>query len=175
MFLGPYTMGGDFRDAGIVGMTRFIEKVWRCTQVASGSDDYNEERERRRHRTIAKVDDDISELRYNTAISTLMEFARDLDHEGADARPSDVKILLQLLAPFAPYVTEELWEGIGGTGSIHDSSWPDHDVELAAAQQVTVALQVNGKVRDTLEVNAGTDEETLRKLALESPRIKAIL
>jgi leucyl-tRNA synthetase len=173
MFLGPYTMGGDFRDAGIVGMTRFIEKVWRCTQVAAGSDDYDEARERRRHRTIAKVDDDISELRYNTAIATLMEFARDLDHEGADARPSDVKILLQLLAPFTPYVAEELWERTGSSGSIHDSSWPEYDVELAALQQVTIALQVNGKVRATLEVNAGTDEETLRKLALEHPRIAA--
>jgi len=175
MFLGPYTMGGDFRDAGIVGMTRFIEKVWRCAHVAAGSDDYDEERERRRHRTIAKVDDDISELRYNTAIATLMEFARDLDHEGAGARPSDVKILLQLLAPFAPYVTEELWERTGGAGSIHDSVWPDFDVELAAALQVTVALQVNGKVRATLEVDAGTDEETLRKLALEHPRITAAI
>ena len=156
-------------------MTRLIEKVWRCAHVASGSDEYDEPRERRRHRIIAKVDDDISELRYNTAIASLMEFARDLDHEKADARPGDVKTLLQLLAPFAPYVTEELWERTGGEGSIHDSHWPEHDLELAAAQQVTIALQVNGKVRATVEVDAGTDQETLIKLALEHPRIAALV
>jgi leucyl-tRNA synthetase len=175
MFLGPYTAGGDFRDAGIVGMTRFVEKVWRCAHVAAGPDDHDETRERRRHRVIAKVDDDIGELRYNTAIATLMEFARDLDHEGEQARRGDVKTLLQLLAPFAPYVAEELWERTGGEGSIHDSAWPVHDPGLAAAQQVTIALQVNGKVRATLEVDAGTDQETLTALALEHPRIGAAL
>ena len=84
MYLGPYTLGGDFREKGIAGMPRFLNRVWRATQRATVDDLHDEAKERRRHRLIKTVEDDIAELRYNTAISQLMEFARDLDHEFVD-------------------------------------------------------------------------------------------
>ena len=115
MYLGPYTIGGDFRDKGIAGMTRFINRMWRATQLATDVDTHDEVRERRRHRLIKPSRRTSRELRYNTAIAQFMEFARDLDHEAASgtARRIDAETLLKLLAPFAPFVTEELWDRIG--------------------------------------------------------------
>ncbi|MGA8522638.1 MAG: leucine--tRNA ligase [Candidatus Dormiibacterota bacterium] len=178
MYLGPYTLGGDFRDKGITGMTRFINRTWRATQLATGSDVSDETRERRRHRLIKQVEEDIAELRYNTAIAYLMEFARDLDHECSHrtARRIDAETLLHLLAPFAPFVTEELWERTGHEGSVHErGTWPAYDAELAARQRATVAITVNGKRRGELDVDAGTSEATLVAMALAHPRVVALL
>ena len=178
MSLGPYTVGGDFSDEAIAGMPRFLHRVWRASQLASVDDAYDEPKERRRHRLIKRVDDDIAELRYNTAISFLMEFARDVDQEaaGGTARRIDAETLLKLLAPFAPFITEELWERTGHDGSVHDrGTWPAYDAELARPQRVTVAVSVNGKRRAEIEVDAGASEDDLRRLALEQPRIVALL
>jgi leucyl-tRNA synthetase len=178
MYLGPYTLGGDFRDKGIAGMTRFINRTWRATQLANGADVTDETRERRRHRLIKQVEDDIAELRYNTAIAYLMEFARDLDHESSDGtgRRIDADTLLKLLAPFAPFVTEELWERTGHEESVHArGTWPSYDAELAAPQRASVAITVNGKRRGEIDVDAGTSEARLTELALAHPRVVELL
>ena len=178
MYLGPYTAGGDFRDAGISGMTRFLNRVWRLAQLATSDDAHDETRERRRHRVIKNVDGDIAELGYNTAIAFLMEFARDVDHEAArgEARRIDAETLLLLLAPFAPFITEELWQRMGHEGSVHArGGWPVHDERLARPQHVAVAVQINGKVRAQLDAEAGTPADDLRRLALEQPRIVELL
>ena len=114
MFLGPYTEGGDFRDDGIKGVSRFLDRVWRVTQQAHGQQQ-DDERERRRHRLIATVGERYAELSYNTAISFLMEYSHALGREADEgtARRIDAETLLQLLAPLAPHITEELWEQLG--------------------------------------------------------------
>ncbi|MGA7987411.1 MAG: leucine--tRNA ligase [Candidatus Dormiibacterota bacterium] len=178
MYLGPYTLGGDFRDKGIAGMTRFINRTWRATQLAQVADPGNDVKERRRHRVIKQVEDDIAELRYNTAIAHLMEFARALDHEATagGGRRVDAETLLKLLAPFAPFVTEELWNRLGHETSVHErGTWPAYDSELAAPQRATVAITVNGKRRAEIEVDAGTAESTLKELALAQPRVVELL
>jgi leucyl-tRNA synthetase len=127
---------------------------------------------------IKQVEEDIAELRYNTAIAYLMEFARDLDHECSDgkARRVDAETLLKLLAPFAPFVTEELWERTGHEGSVHErGTWPAYDAELAAPQRATVAITVNGKRRAELDVGAGTSEAGITALALAHPRVMELL
>jgi leucyl-tRNA synthetase len=178
MYLGPYTLGGDFRDKGITGMTRFINRTWRATQLATEDDIGDDAKERRRNRLIKQVEEDIAELRYNTAIAYLMEFARDLDHECSDgkARRVDAETLMKLLAPFAPFVTEELWERTGHDGSVHErGTWPAYDAELAAPQRATVAITVNGKRRGELDVDAGTSEAGITALALAHPRVVELL
>jgi leucyl-tRNA synthetase len=176
MFLGPYSQGGDFRDDGVAGITRFLGRVWRSVLLA-GTDTADEARERRRHRLIAGVQERYEELRYNTAIALLMEFADALDEEAAagTARRQDAEILLQLLAPLAPHLTEELWERTGHRGSIHDGHWPEHDPALAAALEVTIAVQVNGRLRTTMQVPAGTPAAELEQRALALPRITELL
>jgi leucyl-tRNA synthetase len=106
-----------------------------------------------------------------------MEFADALSREAAagTARRVDAETLLQLLAPLAPHITEELWERTGHRGSIHDSRWPHYDSELAAEQQVTVVVQVNGKMRDQMQVDAGLDPGELERRARGLPRIAALL
>jgi leucyl-tRNA synthetase len=181
MFMGPYTKGGDFRDEGIVGIVRFVERVWRAVQRAAPARDAAAaaelERERRRHRLIAAVDERIAGHAYNTAIALLMTFARELDREAATgcARRSDAVTLLKLLAPLAPHLTEELWERTGEPGSVHDPGWPAHDPELAAASIVTVPVALNGKRRATVEVPAGTPPDELERQALALPRIAELL
>jgi leucyl-tRNA synthetase len=178
MYLGPYTLGGDFREKGIAGMPRFLNRVWRATQRATDGDLHDEVKERRRHRLIKLVEDDIAELRYNTAIAQLMEFARDLDHESTTGtgRRADAETLLKLLAPFAPFVTEELWERTRHVDSVHArGTWPSYDAELAVPLRVTVAITVNGKRRGELEVDAGTSEAGLTAQALAHPRVVELL
>jgi leucyl-tRNA synthetase len=177
LFLGPYDLGGDFRDEGIAGAVRFLNRVWRATQAATADDADDEQRERRRHRVVAQVSERMEDLRYNTAIALLMTFAEELNAEAGAGRGRrvDAETLLQLLAPLAPHLTEELWERTGHQGSIHHSRWPAFDPELAAAQQVTVAIQVNGKKRAEMVVPAGTPGEELERLALALPRVQEVL
>jgi leucyl-tRNA synthetase len=178
MYLGPYTLGGDFRDKGIAGMTRFINRTWRATQLATGADVDDDVKERRRHRLVKQVGGDIAELRYNTAIALLMEFARDLDHEASagTGRRIDAETLLKLLAPFAPFVTEELWDRLGHDTSVHErGTWPAYDEAVAAPQRATIAITVNGKRRAELEVDAGTPERALSEQALAHPRVVELL
>jgi len=177
MFLGPYSEGGDFSDKGIRGISRFLERVWRAAQMATAEDSADEARERRRHQLIARVEERFAELQYNTAIAFLMEFSHELDAEAQAGRGRrvDAETLLQLLAPFAPHITEELWERTGHGTSIHDSGWPQWDPELAAAQQVTVVVQVNSKKRATMSVPAGLSRSELEERARTEPRIVEIL
>jgi leucyl-tRNA synthetase len=172
MFLGPFSEGGDWRDDGIKGLSRFLSRVWQTVPKATstGSD---KDRERMRHRVIKGVTEDIPELRYNTALAKLMQFSHQL--EGDDARKVDAETMVQLLAPFAPHLAEELWEGLGNQESVFDSTWPEFDPELAKASRVTIAVQVNGKTRATFDVDAGTAEDELEKLALEQPKIREML
>lgn len=174
MFLGPFLDGGDWRDDGMRGMTRFLDRVF--SVVANVQDTVVESQEilRRRHSLIARVDKEISNLRYNTAIALLMEFTRDLSHEKS-VHPQDARTLLVLLAPFAPYSSEELWHELGEKQSIHRSQWPVADMELAREQDVTVAVQINGKVREQMIVASGTPENALQEAALALPRIRDLL
>jgi len=123
------------------------------------------------------VTERVEEFRYNTAIALMMSFVDELTSDVAAgvARRVDAETLLQLLAPFAPHITEELWERTGHSGSIHHSQWPSFDPSLAAAQEVTVAVQVNGKRRAELTVPAGLDAGELQRRALELPRIAEVL
>jgi len=178
MSLGPYTEGGDFRDDAIAGITRLLNRVWRSAQLASVDEAQNLDKERRRHRFIKQMDADIADLHYNTAISAVHVFAKAIDNEATagGARRIDAETLLRCLAPFAPYITEELWERMGHDESVHEAgSWPEHDDALTAEMAVTVAIQVNGKLRDQMEVPAGTAEERLGSLALSRPRIETML
>src|SRR5579884_666140 len=178
LFLGPYELGGDFRDEGIAGAVRFLNRVWRIGDAERFTDDpADDRRERRRHALVKGVTERLETLRYNTAIALLMSFADEVSGEAAEgrARRADVETLLQLLAPLAPHLTEELWERTGHTGSIHHSRWPDYDEALASAQEVTVSVQVNGKPRSTMVVPAGTAREDLERRARELPRMRELL
>lgn len=169
-FIGPFGMGGDFRDTGIAGTNRFINRIWALAQQPTTDRDLTKEEAFVLHKTIKKVTEDIEVLHYNTAIAAVMELTNFMQKQDTLAK-TIVRILLQLLAPFAPHVTEELWQKIGQDGSIHTSSWPVFDESLLAQDVVTIAIQINGKTRATLEVAADASEETLRSLIQKNDKL----
>ncbi|MEK7667259.1 MAG: leucine--tRNA ligase [Gemmatimonadota bacterium] len=171
MFLGPYQEGGDFRDAGIVGIRRFLEKVWGLVERAGartprrpgeqgdaheGTAAGGDELLRHLHRTIQRVTADTEGLAYNTAIAAMMEYVNAVqkgEPTGALLEP-----LVVMLAPYAPHFAEECWERLGHDTSVMDAAWPAFDPALSVEEQVEFVVQVNGKVRARLMLARGTPE-----------------
>jgi leucyl-tRNA synthetase len=172
MFLGPFQEGGDFRDEGIIGIRRFLEKVWALVhEAAKNGESAVEAVKQKLHRTIRKVTADTAELQYNTAIAAMMEYVNEMRERGAASREL-LEPLVIMLAPYAPHVAEELWEVLGGRGSVFDQRWPAFDERLASAGDVEIAIQVNGKLRSRLIVPRGMAEKDVvaRVLADEAVR-----
>ena len=174
-FLAPLEVGGDFRDNGILGITRFLDRIWKKGEMVTKekAKKTDPRAEKALHKAIKKVTEDIEFLRYNTAISALMIALNEL--EGVSVRVSDWKQFVQLLAPFAPYLAEELWMASGEKKSIHRSDWPSHDEQHLIESTVTIVLQINGKVRDSVEVVRGSSQREVEKLALDREKIKAYM
>ena len=173
MFIGPMDGYPDFRDTGIEGMRRFIEKVWQLFQITNYKLQITNENDAREilikmHQTIKKVTEDIEKFHYNTAISAIMEFVNLLRDKTQNSKLKTQKsnmrcaewdealeVLVKLLAPFAPYMTEEIWvDVLGEKFSIHTSAWPKFVPELVKEETVTIAVQVDGKLRATLKRKA---------------------
>jgi len=181
MFLGPFQEGGDFRETGIVGIRRFLEKVWALAHEAAAltpgaSPALPKKIERKLHQTIRKVTADTESLDYNTAIAAMMEYVNELRDEGSGTRRG-LAPLIVMLAPYAPHLAEELWELLGSTGgerggSVFDERWPDYDERLATAGDVEIAVQVNGKLRSRLTVPRGLAQDDVVARALADDSVK---
>lgn len=166
MFLGPYEQGGDFRDQGISGVRRFLERLWSSALAAESADSPDEAVLRKLHQTIRKVGEDIQRLSYNTAIAAMMEYMNALRSGERIPHRSEVEPLVQLVSPFAPHIAEELWERLGKEGSVFDGGWPEFDAELARDEMVTLAVQVGGKLRGTIQVPVDVSEGAALTAAL---------
>jgi leucyl-tRNA synthetase len=177
MFLGPYQEGGDFRDAGISGIRRFLDKVWSLVEGVRDEAEPTGPDEaglvRLMHRTVQKVTHDTAGLCYNTAIAAMMEYVNAL--RAGRASRALVEPLVVLLAPFAPHLAEELWERLGHSESVMDASWPSFDSKLALADEVELVVQVNGKVRARLKLPRGTAEEEAVEAAKADPAVRKLL
>ena len=179
MFLAPWEQGGDFRDTGIRGITRFLERVWKLAQEVKGRTQKikNEKLSRAIHRTIKKVSEDIENLQYNTAISALMILLNEYEAEADALGAGDIKIFLKLLAPLAPHITEELWQAAKSKEfkSIHLEPWPQYDPKLIQEHTFELVIQVNGKVRGRIIMPAGASEDAARASALAIESVKHYL
>jgi len=185
MFIGPWEQGGDWSDTGISGMSRWLNRVWNLVldgYTEMGGTDREQaltELRRTTHQTIRKVGDDIERFRFNTMIAALMEFTNFLTKvKEAGAVPEtdwreSIDSLLLLLAPSEPHIADELWERTGHAGSIHSQDWPEWDAELARDEEVTLIVQVNGKLRDRIAVPVTISEDDARQLVFDSPKVKA--
>ena len=185
MFIGPWDQGGPWSDVGINGAARWLNRVWHIATrdpkaLDSGAPDADSVRATQRllHQTVRKCHNDLDRFKFNTAIAALMELTNHLNRVWADASVDSatwrecVDKLTLMLAPIAPHMTEELWERAGHTYSIHQQAFPSWDDDLAADEVITLVVQVNGKVRDKLEVPAGIAESEAQELALASPRVQ---
>lgn len=171
MFLGPYEEGGDFRDQSIAGVRRFLDRLWVSTLDARRDGSPDDGVRRKLHQTIKKVSDDVPRLQYNTAIAAMMEYMNVMRAKERTPHVEEVRPLVQLVSPFAPHIAEELWERLGGKRSVFDAGWPAFDPSLAAEETVTIAVQVNGKLRGTIRVGQGTGQEEALALALADSSI----
>jgi len=186
MFSGDYTQGGEWSDQGIAGIERFVARVWRLAlAVAHGT--ASEETavpadvDRKLHQTIKAVTADLQDFHFNTGLARLMELTnqiyawvgpelKDVHRNGATLAITET--LLRLVAPFAPHLAEECWQSLGHAGTIFDEAWPVHDEDKAREDRVTIAVQINGKLRDTVEVERDVSAEDVLKIVLGSERLR---
>ena len=188
LFVGPPQDDVDWEGVGIDGCSRFLHRFWRLAMGEIGTtpsdreaNDADVEMERRTNRLIAKVTDDYERWSYNTVVAAFMEFNNDLyryaqSEDGPRAATLDQAIdtLVLLMAPMAPHVTAEIWERRRG-GHVHTELWPVADESMLVVDTVTMVVQVNGKVRDRIEVAAGIDAAEAERLALASEKVQALL
>ncbi|MDD5513697.1 MAG: class I tRNA ligase family protein, partial [Candidatus Omnitrophica bacterium] len=171
LFAAPPETELEWDDRGIEGAFKFLNRVWRIQdQLKSKADD---PLVKILHKTIKKVTEDFQDFKFNTAIAALMELTNAVYHYGADKEV--FSRLLVMLSPIAPHFCEELWERLGNKTSILQAGWPQYDEKLLVESQITVVVQVNGKVRAKLEVAADISESGLKELILEDPAIGAWL
>jgi leucyl-tRNA synthetase len=187
MFLGPWEEGGEWDDSNINGVTRWLNRVWSLAlepynrKSAHQNGKALRELQRVTHRTIKKATGDIEGLQFNTMVAALMEFTNYLSKvkESGDVDPADwdesISALLRMMAPSTPHFGEELWQLKGYQYSIHNQSWPKWDEKLVAEEEITLVIQINGKLRDRLIVPASITEDKARHLAMQSDKVKANL
>jgi len=185
MFIGPWELGGELNDRGIVGVSRWLNRVWNLvtTDYASHVVDPEAEKEflHLTHKTIKEVTADLEMFRFNTMLSSLMEFSNYLSKVKESGVVSGslwggaISYFLLLLAPTAPHLAEELWERTGHPYSIHNQPWPEYDEELVKEEEITLVIQVNGKLRDKVLVPASISEVEAKELALGRERVKAYI
>jgi leucyl-tRNA synthetase len=171
MFLGPYEEGGDFRDQSVTGVRSFLNRLWQTAMSATTSGSPDLAVLRKLHQTIQKVSTDVPMLAYNTAIAAMMEYMNVVRAGERSAHRDEIAPLVQLVAPFAPHIAEELWEIMGHTKSVFDSGWPKFDATLAAEDSITLAVQVNGKTRGTIQVAKAIAQDGAVAAAMADPAI----
>ncbi|NDE68174.1 hypothetical protein EB052_01050 [bacterium] len=179
MFMGPFDQPIAWDTNNIAGVRRFIERVWKLREKVvpqtTGESSIISASDVVLHKTIKKVTEDIEAMRFNTAISSMMILLNEFDKASAAPEASlpqhAYETLLQLLAPFAPHVTEELWQSLGHKESIHSAPWPIFDPKKIVESEMTIPVQVNGKVRATLSITPETTEKEIEEKALALPEV----
>ena len=165
MFLGPFEEGGDYRPQGIQGPFGFLHRLW-DTVVSAGDGEPDQDVERKVHQTIRQVTERLPALGYNTSIAAMMECLNTIRSEGRSAVRAEVEPLVVMVAPFAPHLAEELWERLGHEGSIFDgANWPEFDAAKAVESSLVIAVQVNGKLRASIQVEKDAQEADVVALA----------
>ena len=165
MFMGPFEQAIAWSEASLVGPRRFLEKVWRLN--SSAWSDLSVDDNFEMNSVIKKVSEDIENMSFNTAVSSLMIYTNTLEKRGGVTK-DEYEALLKLLAPFAPHMTEELWGTLGHSESVHATPWPAYDESKLIKSEITMVVQVNGKVRAQIVVSKDQNQDEIEKLALSN-------
>ena len=173
MFVGDFEKAAPWQENGIKGCKRFLDRVWAMQDKVVPGDEYSDKLRASMHKTIKKVSEDIETLKFNTAIATMMGLLNEIDAAGSLTR-ADYRTLLILLNPFAPHITEELYQVMGYEGVLNEQKWVEYDEKLCVEDSVEIVVQVNGKVKARFSAPVNCDKEELEKLALDLPEVKAL-
>lgn len=174
MFVAPFDQMVPWADRGVVGVKRFLDRVWKFYNVKHKELTETQVGEERKiiHKLIKKISADLNDMKFNTAVAAFMESLNSLEQrERLGKQTLDTYSIL--LAPFAPHITEELWQMLGHKESVHLQSWPAHDETLLKEDVVQIIVQVNGKMRDTVKVAQDTAQNDIENQALDSPKVQA--
>ena len=184
LFLGPWEQGGEWSDSGINGVARWLNRVWELARRNPGrldapvSEEAARDLTRMIHQTVRKVTEDVERFKFNTALASLMEYTNGLSRVwergdvGRELWEQAIERLLLLMAPMAPHISEELWESTGRRSSVHSLPWPEWDAGLAADAVITLVVQVDGRLRDRIEVPASITDDQARETALRSRNVQ---
>ena len=171
MFMGPFDQAVEWDTNGLVGVRRFLEKVWGLQEKLVADAVANTKAQTLLHQTIKKVTEDIDGMRFNTAIAKMMELANELSHQEHLAA-EDYALFIKILSPFAPHMCEEIWSQMGNDSSIALAQWSQYNEKLTVENEITLAIQVNGKLRDTIVADAEISEDAVKAAALASPAVQ---
>lgn len=155
MFIGAFDLSASWQDEGVKGCRRFLDRVWKLQDIMTDEEGYSADLETKMHQTIKKVSGDFESLKFNTAIAAMMALINEFYKKNAVTK-GEYKTLITLLNPVAPHITEELWTIIGGSGRVYQQTWPEYDEAKTVESTVEIAVQINGKVKATL--NIGKDD-----------------
>ena len=185
MFIGPWDQGGPWSNVGINGVARWLNRIWGIASekyVTSADSVFDHEMESETqqavHKTIKKVYEDLDKFKFNTAIAALMELSNHLTkvwnakNVSVEVWNESIQQFLLMLAPIAPHLSEELWEMNGYEFSIHNQKFPDWEESLVVDESITLIVQINGKLRDTISVDSGISEEMAQEAAMSSEKIQ---
>ena len=173
MFVGDFEKAAPWQENGIKGCKRFLDRVWAMQEKVVPGDEYSDKLRASMHKTIKKVSEDIETLKFNTAIATMMGLLNEIDASGSLTR-ADYRTLLILLNPFAPHITEELYQVMGYEGVLNEQKWVEYDEKLCVEDSVEIVVQVNGKVKARFNAPVDCAKEELENLAFDLPEIKAL-
>ncbi len=173
MFIGAFDQSTPWSQQGLKGCYKFMERVWNLQDMLVEGDEISPELEKNIHKTIKKVGEDYDKMKFNTAIATMMSLVNDF-YKAEKVTMGEYRILITLLNPVAPHMTEELWEKYGEGGLLSLKPWPEFDEEKTIDDEIEIVVQVNGKIRDKLMISADLSKEETEKAALESDNVKAL-
>ena len=171
MFIGDYTKDASWSENGLKGCFKFLNRIWNLQDKLNDSKGYSSKIENSIHKTIKKVTNDINEMSYNTAISSLMILLNEMDKLDSISK-DDYRTILQLLNPFAPHITEELNEICNLGDKFTDSIWPSYDESKTQDDELEIGIQVNGKLRSTIKIKKDEDKDIVEKMALDDDKVK---
>ena len=187
MFIGPFDAGGSFKADNLEGVWRFLNRFWSLVNdtwtdhVSETETKESQAIEHLRHKTIKRVTEDLSSFRFNTALAAMMECNNVLikqqhnDVARSAAYRRILEAMIQLLAPFAPHITEELWHQTGHSDSIHRTDWPVFEETMTQDTTFTLVIQVNGKIRERVEVSTDISEAEVRELVVNNEKVTTFI
>ena len=173
MFIGDFEKAAAWSDNAVKGCKRFLDRIWNLADQVKEGDTYSKDNEALVHKTIKKVSDDIENMKFNTAIAALMTLTNQFYDKGVNR--AEFQTLLLLLSPFSPHIVEELWERFGLEGMACTSSWPAYDESKTIASEVTIAVQVGGKLKATVTVPMNSDQEAVLEVVKAEPKIAKLM
>ncbi len=170
LFMGDYEKAAPWSESSVRGCKRYIDRVWNLMENVTDGMGYSAELESAFHKTVRKVTSDIENMKFNTAIAALMALMNDISAKGSITK-GELKTYLTLLNPFAPHITEEMWETAGFEGMMVTAPWPEYDEAKTVDKEIEIPVQICGKLRSVLKISADADKETILAAAKSDPKI----